>query len=288
LQSKAINKFISTKKNPMTLQFQFSNIKKPQADILLALLSSAEFDAFEETENGLTACIAEENFDQEIFEECLATMSPTPVFTKIAIPQTNWNAQWESNYEPIIVNEKVAIRATFHDVIESSELNIVIVPKMSFGTGHHATTQMMMEFISEMPMTEKRILDYGCGTGVLAIYACKKNAKQSLSIDIDEWCVTNTIENNELNDVKNNTVLQADIHEIEPQTFDGIFANINLHILQKQMQTFYQLLEKGGFVLLSGFLQSDEVLLEKTIQTTGFTRVGKKSKLNWSALHIVK
>ncbi len=272
----------------MTIQFQFTAIKKSQSDILIALLSSADFDAFEETENGLLACIAQENFDQEIFDECLATIQPKPQFTQTIIPQTNWNAQWESNYEPIIVNDKVAIRATFHAPILTSQLNIVIVPKMSFGTGHHATTQMMMEYISELPMEQKRVLDYGCGTGVLAIYACKKQAKEAISIDIDEWCVTNTIENNELNEVQNNTALQADIDAVEGQQFDVIFANINLHILQKQMKTFYNLLPQGGIVLLSGILQSNEIILQKSIEEAGFTVVGKKCKLNWSAIHIVK
>jgi ribosomal protein L11 methyltransferase len=268
------------------LQITFKPITKPIADILVALLADIGFDGFAEEENTLLAVIAETDFNETSFVETIAPFGIA--YTKQTIAPRNWNAEWESSYDPIIINKEVAIRATFHAPITTSAHNIVIVPKMSFGTGHHATTQMMMEYISELHCTNKTVLDYGCGTGVLAIYASYKGASHADAIDIDQWCVENTQENIALNNSTNIDTHLGDIDVMGHKQYDIIFANINLHILLKQMNTLYSMLQPGGIALLSGFLDTDVHQLLECAQKAGFISTNKKQSLNWCALHITK
>jgi ribosomal protein L11 methyltransferase len=268
------------------IQFTFRPIAKNTADILVALLANIKFDGFAEEENCLQAIVAENDFDKQIFENTIAPFDVT--YCSETISHRNWNAEWESNYEPIIINDKIAIRATFHAPITTAAHNIIIVPKMSFGTGHHATTQMMMQYISDMNCSNKTVLDYGCGTGVLGIYASYKGAISTDAVDIEPWCVENTVENIVLNNTKNMQTFLGDLDLVQHNTYDIILANINLHILLKQMKTLYALTNNGGSVLLSGILDTDVATLLQCASDAGFISTNSKQTLNWCALHITK
>jgi ribosomal protein L11 methyltransferase len=267
-------------------QISFSPIDKHISDICIALLADIGFDGFNEDDQTLHAYVPEQDWNAELF---LETISPFQLqFTKQLIEQRNWNAEWESSYHPIIINEHVAIRATFHAPITAAAHNVVIVPKMSFGTGHHATTHMMMEYISELDCANKTVLDYGCGTGVLAIYASHKGASHADAIDIDEWCVENTLENIALNNSKNIAVFKGDLDLMMEHRYDIIFANINLHILLKQMTNLFALLNPNGQLYLSGFLDTDVQQIKKCAQDAGLISTNQKQSLNWCALHMTK
>jgi ribosomal protein L11 methyltransferase len=269
----------------MFIVITYTPITKIQADLAIGLLSNIGFDAFEEQEQTLIASIPLVMFDKEEF----AALQPiiNTKYTLQEVEQINWNAAWESSYQPIFINEHVGIRAHFHTPLPVST-NIVITPQMSFGTGHHATTKMMMEYIYETNCTNKAVLDYGCGTGVLAIYAAIKGAQSNLAIDIDDWCVTNTLDNMALNNINNITAIQGDLDAALNQKFDIIFANINLYILLKNASTFYNLLNKGGSLFLSGILAADLPELRQKFISQGFVDKSTKQQLEWRALHICK
>jgi ribosomal protein L11 methyltransferase len=267
-------------------QITFSPISKEISDILIALLSEQNFDGFTEEENTLHAFIPESDWIEKELQDIIAPFSIS--YTKELVQQRNWNADWESSYDPIIVNEQVAIRATFHEPISTVAHNIIIIPKMSFGTGHHATTRMMMEYISEQNFAGKSILDYGCGTGVLAIYALHQGAKFADAIDIDEWCVENTLENIALNNATNIEVAQGDLDLVLHKKYDVILANINLYILIKQMKNFYEILNSNGQLYMSGILDTDVPNLQKCAEEAGFISTFQKQSLNWCALHMTK
>jgi ribosomal protein L11 methyltransferase len=265
-------------------QITITPITKNISDIIIALLAEQDYDGFNEEEDTLHCFIPEQLWNEAILIDTLAPFQLA--FTKQLIEQRNWNADWESSYEPILINNEVAIRATFHEPITSAAHNIIIVPKMSFGTGHHATTRMMMEFISEINCTNKSVLDYGCGTGVLAIYAAYKGATELDAIDIDEWCVENTLENIGLNKAENIKVLQGDLDIVGNKKYDIILANINLYILLKQMPQFYNMLNTSGE--LFGILNTDVETLQKSGESVGFTLLTTKRIENWCALQFVK
>src|SRR5918995_4444294 len=175
------------------IQIKFQNISQEQSDILIAQLTEIGFEGFEEEESRLKAFIASTNFDEKLLQN-ISTPQQL-VFSKTIIEQTNWNRVWESNFDPVIVDDFVAVRAEFHEPIKDVEFEIVITPKMSFGTGHHATTYMMMQQMREIDFANKTVFDFGTGTGVLAILAEKLGAKTVLAIDNDTWSIENAYEN---------------------------------------------------------------------------------------------
>jgi len=267
-------------------QITINPINKNTSDIIIALLAEQDYDGFNEEEDALHCFIPEQLWNEKVLMDTLAPFQLA--FAKQLIIQRNWNADWESSYDPIFINKEVAIRATFHESITSAAHNIIIVPKMSFGTGHHATTRMMMEFISEINCNNKSVLDYGCGTGVLAIYTAYKGANHIDAIDIDEWCVENTLENIELNKAENIKVLQGDLDVISNNKYDIILANINLYILLKQMPVFYNILNSNGEIFASGILNTDVETLQKSGESAGFTLQINKKIENWCALQFIK
>jgi ribosomal protein L11 methyltransferase len=272
-----------------TIELIIAPISKQESEIAVAILSQYSVDNFLEEENCLKGYIAETDFRKEEIQTALQSIQLT--FQTNTIPHQNWNAAWESNYEPIIVNDHVAIRAVFHEPIPSSAINIVIQPQMSFGTGHHATTRMMMEWISETECIGNKILDYGCGTGVLAIYAKVKGASEVWANDIETWCVENTIENFQLNDLpisEHIHITQKDIHELDTSNFDVILANINLFILCKQMHQMYAMLKKGSSVYMSGFFATDIPQICQAAEKEGFIYQEKKEIDGWASLKFTK
>ena len=260
----------------------FKNSAGEVADMLIALLSDAGFNGFEETENDLFAYIGETEFSPGILETIAGGLGVS-YETEIIAPQ-NWNALWESNFQPVIVAGVCTIRAHFHDIEVSTPYEIVITPKMSFGTGHHATTQQMILQMKDMELSGRSVLDFGTGTGVLAILAEKLGAAKVLAIDNDIWSIENAAENIIRNSCKNISVQQGSLEDIAPGKFDVILANINRHILLQYMTDLYSRLNSGGTILMSGLLMEDKDIICTAASGVGFLFKHMTEQNNWISL----
>lgn len=232
-----------------------------QQDLLMNALAEFGFDTFEEIERGFKAYIPEDNYHRETLDATLQPYRGMFAFTyeESLIPQKNWNEVWESNFEPIQVLDKVFVRATFHKPEPGFEYEIVIDPKMAFGTGHHQTTSMMMQWMLETDYRGKSVLDMGCGTGILAILAAKMGAQAVTAIDYDPVCYDSTIENAQLNRINNITPLCGSKEAIPDEQYDIILANINRNILIDQMQRYAEALKPGGQIYFSGFYEDPDL-----------------------------
>ena len=262
---------------------------QPGTEILIAELGFSGFESFVETPDGVIAYIQETDHSDSILDAIQILNSKEFVITYEfeTIAQTNWNAEWEKNFNPIIVDDQCAIRAPFHEAF-NVEYDIVIEPKMSFGTGHHETTHMMIQHILASDFTNKSVLDMGCGTGVLAILAEKKGATSLEAIDIDNWCYLNSLENISRNDCHHINVLEGDASLLEEKRFDVVIANINRNILLKDLSTYVTCLNENGFLLLSGFYDSDCELIETACNQLNLKLDTKLTRNNWVALKFVK
>ncbi len=236
---------------------------QPGTEILIAELGYAGFESFVETEEGATAYIQKEDWKANILEDIQILKSEEfeITFTFEDIEQTNWNEEWEKNFNPIVVDDLCTVRAPFHDKPET-KYDLIIEPKMSFGTGHHETTHMMIQHILKNDFKDKSVLDMGCGTGVLAILAEKVGATQLDAIDINNWCYLNSIENVERNDCHNISVYEGDASLLEGKNYDSIIANINRNILLKDIEAYSKCLNENGTLFLSGFYKEDIPLIE--------------------------
>ncbi len=248
---------------------------------LIALLSDADFDAFEERENELLAFIKEEDFDISKLEQILASYKLA--YTRSIIEDRNWNAYWESNFEPVIVDDFCAIRADFHKPLENVKYEIIITPKMSFGTGHHATTYMMIKEMSKLNFAGMQTADFGTGTGVLAILAEKLGSDFVWAIDNDDWSIENSRENIERNDCNKIFIEKADSFKAKQQ-FDIILANINKSVILQNVDGLLFGLTKGGKLLLSGLLKEDENDILSALEIKGCRHVSTQLRNNWICL----
>ncbi|NIJ45579.1 ribosomal protein L11 methyltransferase [Wenyingzhuangia heitensis] len=262
---------------------------QPATEILIAELGELGFESFEETETGLEAYIQTKDWNEDILDNVFALQSEefTISYTYKEIEQVNWNAEWEKNFEPIHVDNKVSVIAPFHERT-GMEYEIIIEPKMSFGTGHHETTHLMIKHLLELDLTNKSVLDMGTGTGILAIFAEMKGAKPIDAIDIDEWCFINTEENIEKNNCTHITAYQGDASMLVAQKYDVIIANINRNILLNDMDLYNQCLNKGGQLLLSGFYTQDIPFLEERTKDLGLTIQKTYNRNNWVGLQLDK
>ena len=259
-------------------------------EILIAELAEIGFDSFLETEVGIDAYAPEADFDRERFEELLAVYREAAqlTLTEGKMPKVNWNEEWEKNYDPIEVEDLVYVRASFHAPVSGFRHEILINPKMSFGTGHHATTFQMLKHQGEVDHLGKRVLDVGSGTGILAIMAGLLGATEVEAFDIDDWCVDNGNENFDLNRIQTRMGLGT-IRQVNPiGPFDIILANINKNVLIDEMEIYAALLAGGGFLLLSGFYTEDVVDLVAVAAPLGLDLKQKSSKDNWAALILQK
>ena len=263
--------------------------REPWSGILIAELSELGFDGFMETRDGLQAYgPAELDLDEVIKNTSLSDHEGFEFeLEKKIIPQTNWNAEWESNFQPVHIEGYATILAPFHDDSTAKGMKVVIQPQMSFGTGHHQTTWLMTKYLFEMEMPEK-VLDMGTGTGVLAIVAEKLGAKEILAIDIEEWSAQNARENADLNDCRRIRVEHGDIDLVKGEHFGLIIANINKNILKQHMPTYASALESGGILLLSGFFSSDVPEMEEFTAQYGLMLTEEKNKDEWAALKLTK
>src|SRR5690554_1984562 len=257
---------------------------QPGAEILVAELGNVGFESFVETEKGITAYIQKKDWNEAILEEVniLGSDEFNITFTFSEIEQVNWNLEWEKNFDPIEVDGKCTVRAPFH-ADRNFEYEIVIEPKMSFGTGHHETTFMMLQFILENDFKEKTVLDMGCGTAVLAILAEMRGASKVDAIDIDEWCFENSMENIDRNNCRNISVHLGNASLLSGRNYDVIIANINRNILLNDMEIFSKSLNKGGSLYLSGFYMDDLPDIVACCNKWGLQFVENKERNKWVA-----
>ena len=268
------------------IEYNFTvNPKEPAIEILIAELGSVGFESFVENENGVTGYIQKKDWNTAILEEVFILKSDefSIAYKQNEVAQTNWNAEWEKNFQPIQVDDIVSIRAPFHEN-PNLKYDIVIEPKMSFGTGHHETTHMMIQFILDSDIQNKTVLDMGCGTGVLAILAEMKEASNIEAIDIDEWCYLNSIENIERNSCHNIKVLKGDASILKAKKFDIIFANINRNILIKDIPIYASCLNPNGLLFLSGFYKNDIPMIQDVCADYSLNLEAQISKNDWVAL----
>lgn len=259
-------------------------------EILIAELGEKAFESFQETETGVSAFVQKELWSADILEDIQLLQSEHFIVTyrKEEIEQINWNEEWEKNFNPIDVDGVCYIRAPFHEKTDA-EYDIVIEPKMSFGTGHHETTFMMTRHILQNEMKDKVVLDMGCGTAILAILASMRGASSVDAIDIDNWCYLNSVENAERNNCLNIQVFEGDANMLfkEPK-YDVILANINRNILIKDMKSYGDCLKSGGEIYFSGFYVEDFSHIQKAAEAQGLSYVNQLEKNNWLSLKFIK
>ena len=276
--------------NYYELLFTTSATEDYQHDLLINALGETGFDTFEEIDGGFKAYIAETEFDKDKVDEAIADYRNMFEFSyEVAlIPQKNWNEVWESNFEPIEIRDKVFVRATFHQPKSEFPYEIVIDPKMAFGTGHHQTTSMMLELILENDFAGKKVLDMGCGTGILAILAAKLGAAKITAIDYDPVCYSSTIENAQLNNTTNIVALCGSKEAIPGEQYDIILANINRNILLDQMARYTEALKAGGEIYFSGFYESPDLdIITAEAGKYGMKYVMHKKNKDWVAAKFV-
>lgn len=258
------------------------------SDMLIAELSQVDFDTFLETESGFQASIVAEAYDEdavnEIVERYRGIVSPLSYVVE-EVEKKNWNEEWEKHYDPIVVDDKCVVRASFHEPAHGYPYEIVINPKMSFGTGHHETTYLMLKVQLGLDFKGKSVLDLGCGTGILAIMAHKLGATSIETCDIEEWAVTNSKENFMLNDCPEIRCYEGTVEAIpDRQPRDIILANINRNVLLEEIPTYSTLLKADGYLLLSGFYEKDIPDIEKIAVNQGLKKLRYETKKDWVAV----
>lgn len=262
--------------------------KEPGTEILIAQLEDTPFESFIETENGFSAYIQKDLWNENVLKDVTLLESDDfkIEYTVEEIDQVNWNEEWEKNFEPIEVDNTCRVRAPFHEKKEV-KYDIVIEPKMSFGTGHHETTFMMIQHLLETDVQDKKTLDMGCGTAILAILAEMKGAKPIDAIDIDNWCYLNSIENAERNNCQNISVYEGDAALLAGKKYDVIIANINRNILLNDMQQYVDCLNENGILFLSGFYEEDIPAIDASCTEKGLKFAKKHQRNNWVSLKYI-
>ena len=262
------------------LEIEFTSYSPEICEILIAELSEINFYAFEQEENSLKAFIEEKDFDEKRLKRILPLDQS---FTKKIIEEENWNEKWEKGIQPVIIDDLVAIRPSFHEPVKNVKYDLIITPKMSFGTGHHSTTILMIKMMERINFQNKTVLDFGAGTGVLAILAEKMGATEILAIDYDEWSIRNTIENIKANNCDKILVEQkSDLRGISP--VDIILANINLNVLTNAASAISSLLKSGSLLLTSGFLLKDELEMQNIFASKSVVKIQVEQDNGWLSL----
>jgi len=262
------------------IKIEIEILEEQETEILVALLSEIKFYAFEEEQNFLNAYIKQEDFDENLMTK---TLPENRFFKKYFIDEKNWNHQWEQSITPVVINDFVALRPSFAQPPGEVKYDIIITPKMSFGTGHHATTRLMIELMEKIDFYQKSVIDFGTGTGVLSILAEKCGAAQITAIDIDEWSIMNAAENILANNCKNISLKQKEnLTAIEPA--DILLANINLNILKEHAESIALSVRRGGFFLASGFLLNDEAEIVRVFTDNDFVVSGRLGFNGWLAI----
>lgn len=267
--------------NYIEVKISIPEEKEAMSEILIAFMAEQGFESFSEEKGQLLAYITEDLYEPE--NTGMLMYAYGLKFTTKIIPQQNWNEEWEKNFDPTIVEDLLSIKAPFHNQDFKTQHTIIIEPKMSFGTGHHATTWMMCKLMAEFDFSESSVLDYGCGTGILAIYSSLLGASDIIAVDIDEWAYLNTIENAERNKTSEITTIKGDITMVPERKYDFIFANINLNVLKKDIPFLSKCMNKNSIILFSGFLNNELPQIVKVCSENGLFFVKELQKDNWTA-----
>ena len=270
--------------------FRYEIVVNPEiAEILLAFLSELPFDTFEETAKGLNAFLPDKGGQQEV-EAQLLQLKERFDFSWSAhqIPYQNWNASWESSFETIIVGSFCGIRADFHEPLSGLQHEIIINPKMAFGTGHHATTYMMIQMMEKLDLAGTKVLDYGSGTGILSILASKMGANMVDAVDIETQAYENALENIQANNADHIQVVLGTLDNVLDTGYHVILANINRNVILDSLPTLYNKLNPGGILLISGVLKEDEKLLLDSTAVHGFHLESQLQRDEWVCIQLLR
>ncbi len=257
-------------------------------DIIADYLGGIDYESMLESDTGLKAYIPSTSFNEKVLDFSFVPETSKVEFSHEQIAQQNWNKEWESNFKPVIVEKKCVIKAPFHTDVPKATYEIIIEPKMSFGTGHHETTSLMIEQLLKRNVKNQKVLDMGCGTAVLGILCSMKGATHVDGVDIDEWAYANSIENVERNSIKNMDISQGGIEAIPQQDYDTVIANINRNIVLNDMDTYAIVLKQNGLLLLSGFYMKDMGKILAKAMDLNFSFDGFIEKNNWVSASFVK
>ena len=262
---------------------------EPYRDLLIdALGNEGPYDSFEETPNGLKAYVPQTQYDEAFLRAAFASAGLSDVpFQVSLLPDKDWNEEWERQHQPVLVEGFCWVHAPFHELRRDVDFNIMIEPKMSFGTAHHATTYMMLTYLRDLELSGKEVLDMGCGTAVLAILAALRGARQVDAVDVDEWAYRNAQENVERNGVADKVRCRlGDASLLGEACYDVVLANINRNILLADMERYRRSLRPGGTLLLSGFYHADVAALQSKAAELGLTLQEERTRDGWSALEL--
>ncbi len=267
--------------------FTISPINDFIRDILTAELAEFEYDSFEETEDGINAYIPTDSFSSNDIQslQILQNEDYKISFTNEEMPDQNWNETWEKHFfNPIIIDDRCIVRSPFHQEVPKTDYDILIEPKMAFGTGHHETTGLMIKHILDVDFSGKTVLDMGCGTGILGILCAMKNATKVTGIDIEDWAFNNANENIRLNNIKQMEVFCGDASLLGQETYDIILANINRNILLADIEKYVSVLKKNGSLYLSGFYNSDIDVIDAKCTQSNLEKISVKEDNNWVSI----
>ena len=272
----------------LEVTFNVSPASETANDIIAALAADLGFESFVESPQGTIGYVPVNLYDEKALREAMTDfpMSDTSItFTTCEMEDKNWNEEWEKHFfEPIVVDSRCVIHSTFHKDYPKADFDIIINPQMAFGTGHHQTTRLIISYLLDINLQEKIVLDMGCGTSILAILASMRGAKQLTAIDIDEWCVNNSIDNLELNHIDNIKVFQGDASSLASEgPFDIIIANINRNILLADMQHYVARMNQGGEIYFSGFYESDLPMIQAEAERLGLRYISHRTEKEWTA-----
>ena len=272
----------------LEVTFTVSPASETANDIIAALAADLGFESFVESPQGTIGYVPINLYDENALREAMTDfpMSDTSItFTTCEMEDKNWNEEWEKHFfEPIVVDSRCVIHSTFHKDYPKADFDIIINPQMAFGTGHHQTTRLIISYLLDINLQEKIVLDMGCGTSILAILASMRGAKPLTAIDIDEWCVNNSIDNLELNHIDNIKVFQGDASSLASEgPFDIIIANINRNILLADMQHYVARMNQGGEIYFSGFYESDLPMIQAEAERLGLRYLSHRTEKEWTA-----
>lgn len=276
----------------LEVTFTVNPVSETANDIIAALAAELGFESFVESEQGTIGYVPINQYDEQALNEALADfpMPDTKVtFTTCEMEDKNWNEEWEKHFfEPIVVDSRCVIHSTFHKDYPKADFDIIINPQMAFGTGHHQTTRLIISYLLDIELHGKTVLDMGCGTSILAILASMRGAKALTAIDIDEWCVNNSIDNLALNNISNIKVFQGDASSLASEgPFDVIIANINRNILLADMQYYVARMNQGGEIYFSGFYESDLPMIQAEAERLGLRYISHRVEKDWTAAQFV-
>lgn len=276
----------------LEVSFTVSPTNETANDIIAALAVELGFESFVESPHGTIGYIPIQLYDEQALHDALTDFpmeATTITFTTQEMEDKNWNEEWEKHFfEPIIVDSRCVIHSTFHKDYPKADFDIIINPQMAFGTGHHQTTRLIISYLLDIDLKGKTVLDMGCGTSILAILASMRGASQLTAIDIDEWCVNNSIDNLALNHISNIKVFQGDASSLTTEgPFDVIIANINRNILLADMQYYVARMNAGGEIYFSGFYESDLPMIKAEAERLGLRYLSHRVEKEWTAAQFV-